>query len=166
MRLTQQTRNAVRVLIYCAQHNEEVYRIGDIARACNITEFNAFKLIPILVQGKFLITIRGRYGGVKLAMQPEEISVGAVVRATEQSFAEQEANSSKKKPVQSDDNSELFQGMMAQAFETFIETLDTHTIADFLNGKPLEGTLKTPPSKKNAPVKNDPKHSPDTPLNT
>lgn len=158
MRLTQQTRNAIRVLIHCARQDDEVFRISDIARACDITEFNAFKLIPILVQGQFLITIRGRYGGVKLAMQPADISVGAVVRATEQSFAEQEANSTKKassKAALPDENSELFQGMMAEAFETFLHTLDAHTIADFLTNDSLGGMLGDTAKKKQNPAEQD-----------
>ena len=151
MRLTQQTRNAIRVLIHCARQESQVFRISEIAKACDITEFNAFKLIPILVQGQFLITIRGRYGGVKLAMEPADISVGAVVRATEQSFAEQEASSTKKatsKKAQPDENSELFQGMMAEAFETFLHTLDAHTIADFLTSNSLGDMLGDTAKKK------------------
>lgn len=134
MRLTQQTRNAIRVLIFCAERTDEICRISDIAQACDITEFNTFKLVPILVQGQFLKSIRGRYGGVKLAMQPAEISIGAVVRTTEKIIAQQNSLAQKSN-VATEENSDLFQDMMTDAFETFLQTLDAHTIADFLTGK-------------------------------
>lgn len=158
MRLTQQTRNAIRVLIFCAERPDEICRISDIASACDITEFNTFKLVPILVQGQFLESIRGRYGGVKLALAPAKISIGAVVRTTENIVAQQSFQAQKPR-ANFEENNELFDTMMTGAFETFLQTLDEHTIADFLRSSQMEQMLNTTPSKSKRSTKTSATHN-------
>src|SRR6266705_1718131 len=86
MRLTEQSRYALRVLAYCAEHSKQLAKVAEISRATGITEQNIFKLIKTLAKTGFLETIRGPHGGVPLAVAPEAIRVGQVIRAVEPRF--------------------------------------------------------------------------------
>ena len=84
MRLTRHTDNALRALIYLGIHTAEgPARITDIARRMGMSEDHLAKVVARLAQLGYVETIRGRDGGVRLAKRPEQIVVGAVVRATE-----------------------------------------------------------------------------------
>lgn len=117
MRISKQTNDAVRVLLFLARSETELHAITDIAKACDVTRFNAFKLVPVLVKAGFLVTERGRGGGVKLAMSPADISVGAVVRELEVLH-------------RSAETAEVLDTMVDEAFEAFLQILDENTIAD------------------------------------
>lgn len=137
MRLSQQTKNAVSVLAFFARTPEKVYTVSEVAAGCGITEYNAFKLVPLLVRTGFLNTIRGRNGGVCLARPAEEISIGSVVRATEDRLQDAGGKAHKKEPT--------FDDMVDDAFLAFIEILDRSTIAELASG---DAARAETPSKK------------------
>lgn len=126
MRLSTQTHNAVKVLVYCTRAAGRTVTVPEIAAACDITEFNVFKLLPLLVKGDLLQTIRGRSGGVCLKKPADEISIGAVVRSTEAVFRKP------KKPADpgADDDPNDYSDMVNGAFLAFVEFLDQKSIAD------------------------------------
>lgn len=88
MRLTEQSRYALRVLAHCAEHGMRLAKVADIAVATGITEQNIFKLIKTLTKAGFVETIRGPHGGVRLAATPDAIHLGQVIRAVEPRFKE------------------------------------------------------------------------------
>src|SRR5256714_4621134 len=86
MRLTEQSRYALRVLAHCAERHPALAKVATIATVTGITEQNIFKLIKVLTKAGFVETIRGPHGGVRLAMAPKAIRVGQVIRAIEPRF--------------------------------------------------------------------------------
>ena len=86
MRLTEQSRYALRVLAHCAERHPALAKVATIAAVTGITEQNIFKLIKTLTKAGFVETIRGPHGGVRLAMAPHAIRVGQVIRAIEPRF--------------------------------------------------------------------------------
>src|SRR6478672_1713093 len=80
MRLTEQSRYALRVLAHCAERHPA------LAKVAGITEQNIFKLIKTLTKAGLVETIRGPHGGVRLAKAPGAIRVGQVIRAIEPRF--------------------------------------------------------------------------------
>ena len=131
MRLSQKTKNSVSVLVFLARSADRHSTVPEIAEGCEITEFNTFKLVPLLVRTGFLKTIRGRKGGVVLAKPAEEISVGAVVRATEDRFQEAYPAGS----GGADREAITFDALVDDAFLAFVEILDRNTIAELAGGK-------------------------------
>ncbi|WP_375609610.1 MULTISPECIES: iron-responsive transcriptional regulator RirA [unclassified Bartonella] len=87
MRLTKQTNYALRMLMYCADNQETLSRVPEIAKAYAVSELFLFKILQPLVQAGFIQTVRGRNGGVKLAKPAAEISVADVVKVTEDNFS-------------------------------------------------------------------------------
>ena len=86
MRLTEQSRYALRVLAHCAERHPALAKVAAIAAVTGITEQNIFKLIKTLTKAGLVQTIRGPHGGVRLAMAPGAIRVGQVIRAIEPRF--------------------------------------------------------------------------------
>lgn len=83
MRLTAYTNYALRTLVYCALHPGQLVRIQDVADAHGISKAHLLKAARQLGQLGYLENVRGRTGGVRLGMAPEDIVIGEVVRHTE-----------------------------------------------------------------------------------
>ena len=86
MRLTRYTDYSLRVLMYLGARPDRLARIGEISEAYGISRNHLMKVVQDLVRLGFVTSVRGRKGEIRLARAPEEINVGAVVRATEDSF--------------------------------------------------------------------------------
>jgi Rrf2 family protein len=129
MRLTEQSRYALRVLAHCAERHPTLAKVATIAAVTGITEQNIFKLIKTLTKSGFVETIRGPHGGVRLAMPPKAIRVGQVIRAIEPRFRacgplDQMLSDAPVSPVERELDRTIGRGIAA-----FMETLDRTTIA-------------------------------------
>lgn len=87
MRLTQFTDYALRVLLYLAQHPQRLCTIAEISRVHNISAAHLSKVVHGLGQHGWVVTLRGKQGGLRLAKPPQHIVLGQVVRHTEPDFA-------------------------------------------------------------------------------
>jgi Rrf2 family nitric oxide-sensitive transcriptional repressor len=126
MRLTKTTGHAIRILIDCAESDGERVKVASIAGRLGISQLNAFKIVHILSKAGFIEAMRGRNGGVKLALDPASIRIGTVVReieATEVGVAGTDGTI--KRRVKSPINA-----IFDSALEAFIGVLDRHTVAD------------------------------------
>ena len=84
MQLTTRSRYGLRMLLDIALHSgERPVRIQDIAKRRNISVKYLEQLIRALKKAGFINSKRGPRGGHVLAVPPEEIRVGDVVRALE-----------------------------------------------------------------------------------
>ena len=135
MRLTKQTNYAVRILMYCAANNEELSRVSEIALAYNLSEAFLFKILKPITDNGFISSVRGRNGGIKLAMPAEEISLLDIVRVTEDNFAM--ADCFDKGPT----NCPLVDActlntVWSEALNAFFDVLEKHTISDLVKPSP------------------------------
>ena len=135
MRLTKQTSYALRILLHCALRPGEQVKAADIARAYNITEFNVLKIIPLLVQGGFVKTMRGRRGGLKLALPADEIRIGEVVRLTEETHIQADCFGQFHEECLIQTASPINR-ILGTALGAFIEVLDQHTLQDLVTARP------------------------------
>ena len=83
VRLTAYSNYALRTLMYCALHPNQLVRIQDVADAHGISKAHLLKAARQLGQLGYLENVRGRTGGVRLGMAPKDIVIGEVVRHTE-----------------------------------------------------------------------------------
>ncbi|MFT3965431.1 MAG: Rrf2 family transcriptional regulator [Sphingobium sp.] len=86
MRLTRYSDFAMRVLLYLGSRPGELSSIAEIARAYAISKDHLMKVVNDLVNAGYLESVRGRYGGIRLARPAAEINIGAVLRHTEEDF--------------------------------------------------------------------------------
>ena len=135
MRLTIRTNLALRALMFCAVNHPNMVRKNDIAERCNTSPNHMAQVVNMLGQQGFVRTLRGRGGGIKLAHRPEDISVGAVMRAFESEvpFAECFADGANCCPITPFCRlKEAFGG----ALGAFYGHLDGIMIADLVRGNP------------------------------
>lgn len=132
MRLTTMTDYALRLLMHVAQHPDRLCTIAEVAQAYQISQPHLMKITHLLGQRGWLETTRGKNGGMRLAMPPEQINLGAVVRDTEHDFELVECFV--------DSNSCTLSGrcglttIFYDALQSFLHHLDNYTLADVLPG--------------------------------
>lgn len=142
MRFTRYTDYALRVLMYLGRKGENLSTIKEIATRYGISENHLMKVVHQLGREGYITTIRGRQGGMRLAAAPEDINIGAVVRACEEDLRlvecfDQNTNSCPISQVCG------LASMIDEALAAFLAVLDGKTLADVLDrsrglGKVLE----------------------------
>jgi Rrf2 family transcriptional regulator, nitric oxide-sensitive transcriptional repressor len=83
MRFTLHTDYGLRVLLYAAAHPDRVVTTAEIAAAYGISKHHLVRVAHSLRDAGYLVLRLGRAGGLELAKDPDDISIGAVVRALE-----------------------------------------------------------------------------------
>lgn len=86
MRLTAYTDYALRTLIFLAAHREQLVTVQQIADAHGIPKNHLTKVAHQLGTLGYIVTVRGRNGGLRLGREPAAINIGEVVRHTETDF--------------------------------------------------------------------------------
>ena len=133
MRLTLHTDYALRLLMALAAEPDRRHTIADVARRYGISRNHLTKVALTLVQAGFIASLRGRGGGLALARPASDIVLGAVVRATEDSFALVECF----EPAGNACVITAACGLRAplrEAVDAFLAVLDRHTLADLASG--------------------------------
>jgi len=130
MRLTNFSDYALRVLLYAAARRDELITIEETAKVYGISKAHLMKVANQLTRAGYLKAVRGRSGGLSLAMRPNKIRLGDVVRATEPDFALVEC-------FGADNQCRItprcrLRGVLKEALGAFISTLDRYTLADLV----------------------------------
>ncbi|WP_250866457.1 Rrf2 family transcriptional regulator [Caballeronia sp. INSB1] len=87
MRLTHYADYALRVLLYLAIRPSCLSTIEEIASAYGISKGHLTKVVNQLSNLGWVETVRGRSGGLRLATNLGGLTIGAIVRNTENGFA-------------------------------------------------------------------------------
>jgi len=133
MRLTLRTNLAMRTLMHCAVRAPESLRTADVARACNASFHHVAQVVNQLENEGFLNTARGRGGGISLAMPPDAISVGGVVRLFEGDMPFAECMNADRNTCPLTSACRL-KGMLCEALGAFYGALDRFTLTDLVAG--------------------------------
>ena len=83
MKLTAFYDYSVRVLLYVTINNDRLVSIKEVSKALVISQNHLMKIVHVLGKGGYLKTLRGKNGGFKLGMGPDEINLGSLIRYTE-----------------------------------------------------------------------------------
>lgn len=121
--------------MYIAQPKEMPYTIAEIAESLNVSQNHLVKIVHFMAKQDWLITSRGKGGGIRLNSQALTLQLGQIVRILQRETPIVECNTP---PCVLRSNCGL-KGILDQAMEQFYQTLDQYTLAD---------VLSTPPSSK------------------
>jgi Rrf2 family protein len=133
MKLSTRSRYGTRILVDLARHKDQgPVQIGEISKRQDISVKYLEQLIRPLKQANLVTSVRGPKGGHLLAENPENISLGQVVRLFEGQTDLVECVSFPDKCPMSDD----CQVRLAwqDATEVLYEKLNATTISDLMNG--------------------------------
>ncbi|MCB1405842.1 MAG: Rrf2 family transcriptional regulator [Rhodobacteraceae bacterium] len=143
MRLTLRTNLAMRTLMHCAVRAPDTLRTADVARACNASFHHVAQVVNKLETEGFLNTTRGRGGGIALAVEPDEISIGLVFRLFESDLPFAECMDRVRNTCPLSGACRL-KGMLCEALGAFYASLDRYCLTDLIEGnRALEGIFLT-----------------------
>lgn len=128
MRLTTFSDYALRVLMYAAAAGDRLITIEETAKTYNISRAHLMKVVNILTRTGYIKGVRGRSGGFTLAKAPQDINLGAVMRATEPDFALVECFATDNRCIIT--KRCHLPNVLNEALSAFIGTLDRYTLAD------------------------------------
>ena len=83
MQLSKFTDYSFRALIYLADKKDSLATVEELANALQISEHHLKKIIHKLAKTNYVISIKGRGGGLKLGMDPKDINLGEILKITE-----------------------------------------------------------------------------------
>lgn len=88
MMISTRGRYALRVLIDLAEHNDGKYiPMKDVAERQELSLKYLERILPVLTKNKLVIGVHGKGGGYRLSRNPEEYTVGEILRLTEGNLA-------------------------------------------------------------------------------
>jgi Rrf2 family nitric oxide-sensitive transcriptional repressor len=145
MRLTTFSDYALRVLMYAGTMGDRLVTIEETAKLYKVSRAHLMKVVNVLTKTGYLKGVRGRAGGFTLAKRPEDINLGAVVRATEHDFALVECFATGSECVIT--GSCRLPNVLNEALAAFVATLDRYTLADIMLTK-RNFTAPMPPAGK------------------
>ena len=146
MRLTLYTDYSLRVLLYLANKEDEIVTISELADFYKISRNHLVKVVHNLGLKGYILTARGRNGGLKLARPAKEILIGTLVRATEPDFDLLECFN----PVTDQcviTRSCSLKSVIFNAQASFLSVLDKYTLGDI-----VKASNKTSPAFKSIPI--------------
>jgi Rrf2 family nitric oxide-sensitive transcriptional repressor len=129
MRLTSFTDYGLRTLMRLAGALDRSFTSEEIAREFGVSRHHLVKVIRQLAEAGFVATQRGASGGIRLARAPNDITIGAVVRALEARHALVECFATDGGACTLTPTCRL-KGKLAVAREAFLSDLDRTTLAE------------------------------------
>src|ERR1700754_2427657 len=124
MRLSSYSDYALRILIFLAVQPEGLPTIAEIADRYGISKNHLMKVAHQLGVGGYIVTVRGRGGGLRLGRPAEEIVLGQVVRFTEQDLAIVECMGTGNECLLTP--SCVLKGVLGEALQAFLAVLDEY----------------------------------------
>jgi len=140
MKLTGFTDYSLRVLIYLATDATRRATITEIAAAFDVSENHLVKVVHFLGRQGWIETVRGKGGGISLAMSPERIPIGQVVRDTEGPALPAECFSERGGHCAIDSCCRL-KGVLGEAVRAFYSVLDRYTLEDLARNRQTLGKV-------------------------
>jgi Rrf2 family nitric oxide-sensitive transcriptional repressor len=86
MKLTQYSDLGFRLMMYLAMRNGEIVTIQEVSDRFAISKNHLVKISHQLTKSGLIESVRGRNGGVRLALPQEEINLEMILRVTEDGF--------------------------------------------------------------------------------
>ena len=125
---------SLRVLMYAALKDDS-FQLDEVTAAYDISRNHLAKVVNYLSHLGYLETRRGRGGGITLAVKPEDLRIGQLVRQTENQPAIVECFDPSTNTCKLN-GSCILKGVLAEAMNAFYETLDRKTLRDLIHGSP------------------------------
>ena len=131
MQLSKFTVYAFRALIYLAKNSEENATVDILAERLEISSHHLKKVINKLAKTEYIISSKGRNGGLKLGMDPAEINLGKVLLLTEENLSLVECmGESGTCPLLSKECK--LKGIICKSLNVFVNEMAQYTLKDIM----------------------------------
>lgn len=129
MRLTSYSNYSLRVLLSAAARSPRLTTIREVAEAFDLPQSHLVKCVHQLGAWGYLETVRGNRGGFRLKKSAASISLGEVVRRTEDGLSVVECLDPATNTCPLVDRCRMSQ-VLRRATDAFLDVLDKLTLAD------------------------------------
>ena len=128
MHLTKYTDYGLRALIYLALNPDRAVPTTEIAGVFDVSQGHLTKVVNRLAEAGFVRTTRGKGGGSRLLLSPQQIDIGMVVRALEDDLSIIDCVNSNCRLMPACE----LRGVIQQAMDAFLGVLDQYTLEDIV----------------------------------
>lgn len=134
MYLSKFTDYSFRALIYLAKNNDRLCTVEELSSNLDISEHHLKKIIQKLAKTDYVVSLKGRSGGLKLGLEPSEIILSDVLKLTEENLNIAGCFSSRNECPMQNKGCKL-KSIMNGALSAFVSEFSNHTLADILPKK-------------------------------
>lgn len=138
MQLTVFTDYGLRTLMFLAARTGEMCSVKDIANHYGISRNHLVKVVHHLSQAGYIVSAKGRGGGIRLAEGTAELCLGDIVLALEPNMNLVECFDRKTNTCKITGACQL-KHYLHDANRAFVAALNEHTLADTVKNKALFG---------------------------
>lgn len=128
MQLNKFTDYALRILMYVARPSDVPYTIADIARDLHVSQNHLVKIVHFMGKQHWIVTIRGKGGGLRLNPEAKSLKLGEIVRTLQGHQQIVECNTP---PCVLRSHCGL-KGILDQALESFYQSLNQYTLGEVI----------------------------------
>ena len=128
MQLNKFTDYALRLLMYVARPSDAPYTIAEIAKDLHVSQNHLVKVVHFMGKQEWIITIRGKGGGIRLNPDALNSNLVSIVRILQGDNQIVECNTP---PCVLRSHCGL-KGILDQALESFYQSLDQYTLGEVL----------------------------------
>lgn len=121
---------AFRALIYLANNMDKLCTVEELAEKLETSPHHMKKVIHKLASTDFIISLKGRTGGLRLGLSPEEINLGEVLTFTEENLNLFECFSNSNCPMVA--GGCKLKAISHAALSKFINEFSAYTLADII----------------------------------
>jgi DNA-binding IscR family transcriptional regulator len=133
MYFTRQTEIAISILTLCARQSGSYITAHAVAGEISASTESVERTMAMLLRGGLLRSPRQECG-VQLAVDPESVSLGALLHITQPSLLRPTRAKKRAKPPVT-----VFNLVVEAASSNFLRLAERYTVADFLDGRALSG---------------------------
>ncbi|AGF57095.1 MULTISPECIES: RrF2 family transcriptional regulator [Clostridium] len=131
MNLSKFSDYAFRILIYLAKNQDKICTVEELASKLEISEHHLKKIVHRLGKTEYVISTKGRNGGLKLGMPPKDINLGNILIITEDSINLDECFSSGKDSCAPSSKCKL-KHILHSSIKSFIDEISKYTLQDII----------------------------------
>ncbi len=129
MQLTKHTDYAFRTLMYLGSMESELATISVISERVGMSKSHLMKIVNRMVNLGWLEAIRGKHGGVRLAVAPDQLKLDTVIREMEQTLSPVNCHA----PSCALLSVCRLKGVMWEAQQAFLTSLSRYTLLDLID---------------------------------
>ena len=131
MNLSKFSDYSFRALIYLAENQSKLCTVEEVANYLNISEHHLKKIVQRLGKTEYIISSKGRNGGLKLGLDPQNINLGEVLKVTEENLTLVECFSEDKCTCHLNGICKL-KAVFDNSLNSFINELSKYTLEDII----------------------------------
>lgn len=131
MQLSKFSDYSFRALIYLSKHQDRLCTVEELAQELHTSEHHMKKVIHSLAKTKYILSIKGRSGGIRLGVDPKYINLGEVLKQTEENLNIVECFGTAKCCPLMAEGCQL-QVISTQALKAFVDEYAKYTLQDIL----------------------------------